>query len=274
MFFYRKLPPTNIPPNSENLRIWFDGKNIDGSNNSTLSGGDLVPTTINNLGTSGGAWSSSATNSYNRSTLYRANPPSIYLENNSSANYTRVCGTGLDATSCYTNSPSTTIAGGVNQAKACGFMVFTFDNLSTNPGNSDEEGFYLFYGDPTYVHSSALRYPLDKFNPANNGPLRFGVNGMSYNSITPKNYLQVNKRYCVSWIYNTSQVKTRVNGFETTFSENGTGNSWIWQTTIGAPFQNGRSFNGCVESFGVWEGNDIDLAAVETWVTNYYGALG
>ena len=127
MFFYRELPPSNVPPSAADLKIWFDGKNIDGSNNSTLVDGQ--PTNLNtvaNLGTAGGSWISSDGVGGSYRPLYRATKPSIQIGGSRNLGLLQFDQSSpLSVPLHQFNFPTT----------HCGFMVFSYHTDIVNNAN-------------------------------------------------------------------------------------------------------------------------------------------
>lgn len=270
MFFYRELPPSNIPPNQANLMLWFDGKNIDGSNNSTLTDGGLVPTTVNNLGTSGGSWTSNnGTIPGNYIPYYNSSPPSMKItsrESGVNSGYsTRVLGDlSTHDVPPVPNSPNIQIPGGANAGKAAGFLVFSVGNVGLT-NNFPYGGDFFWRGDNTYLSWD----PTNKF--------RIYIGGFTMTiDFTPT----TNKRYCLSWQFSPPAsgpqyglLTVKINGNEFTGTPFISPDPWSFQAAIGANWDS-HSQTVLIESLGVYQGDTTSLSEIETWATNYYGALG
>jgi len=254
MFFYRELPPSNVPPNVSDLRFWFDGKNIDGSSNSTLTDGQPNNLeTVANLGSAGGSWVSSDNVGGNYRPLYRASTPSIQI------------GT----------------VGGFN--RSLGLLSFDQPNScpSYNFTNSEISGFIVFSLHTSITNNGLLWMSID---PAAN----YWNTGMNANSATKFNMdirstpvsfdfaASTGVRYCLSWKRTASGHEFRIKSstlITQSDSSGPVGAVGPWNLVLGARTANGTPQNAYVESFGVYEGN-IDMSQVETWVENYYGTLG
>lgn len=234
MFFYRELPPSNVPPNLATLKVWFDGKNIDGSNNSTLTDGGFLPSTINNLGTAGGSWTNSSTPA-----KYQASPPAAKFSTSSDV----IGGT-----------PINDVAAGMSSGYICGACVFTlsdtsYGNMWRNNSDASSVGTVSNETNPVFIY-------------LNN-------NKLSATGFTP----QVGKRYCLTWKNTASGLILRINGTEWSGTAS-SGSPFTWQSSVGGDGGGGGTINGTIETFAVWDDQTVDLPSVETWATNYYGALG
>jgi hypothetical protein len=234
MFFYREVPPSNQPPNISNLKVWFDGKNIDGSNNSTLSDGGFLPSTISNLGTAGGSWTNSSTPG-----KYQATPPAAKFSTSNDV----IGGT-----------PVNDVSAAMSSGYICGACVFTLTDTSYGSmwrNNSD---------------ASSIGTVSNETNPVF---IFLNNNKLSATGFIP----QVGVRYCLSWKNTPTELKLRINGTEWTGAQS-TGASFTWQSSVGADGGGGGTINGTIETLAVWDDQTVDLSAVETWATNYYGTLG
>lgn len=255
MFFYRELPPSNQPPNATSLRIWFDAKNIDGSNNSTLVDGQTTNLqNVANRGTAAGSWISNDSGvGGNYTPIYRSATPSIEIGALSGQNRSL----GLLSFDQATSVPTFDFSGDT----ATGFMVFSFTGSITNEG-------LLFQS----ISSDVNWWNYFRTENSNTQVRLHTSNTSNLFNFTPS----VGVRYCLTWQHAPGGTSLRIKSaalITATGSGLNTANIGVWSPVIGSRLANGTPQNALVESFGIWEGS-TDLESIETWVANYYGALG